>query len=160
MALEEEIILLLKQQHKTFCTAESCTGGEIAARLTKIAGCSAVFKGGAVTYCNEAKHNVLGVATQTLEKYTELSLQTVKEMAEGALKLYNTDFAASVSGVAGPDGGTIENPVGTVYVGFAQKNKSTITKKYNFNSINRLENINSTVNTVFEILKSKLLEAC
>ena len=151
----EILIDLLRQKHATFCTAESCTGGNISSVLTRIPGCSDVFKGAAVTYCNEAKMNILKVSPETLDKFTAVSLETVKEMAEGALKLFNTDFAASVSGCAGPGGGTDEIPVGTICFGFAAKGKETVVKKILYNG-SRLENIKSAtdevINTMIKII--------
>ncbi|MCQ2975426.1 MAG: competence/damage-inducible protein A [Bacteroidales bacterium] len=153
---KEEILLnLLREKNKTFCTAESCTGGNISATLTRIPGCSDVFKGGAVVYCNEAKHNILGVKNETLEKYTAVSEETVKEMAEGALKLYNCDYAASVSGCAGPGGGTKEIPVGTICFGLARKGKSTITKKC-FYYLDRQTNIDYSTNEVINMMLNEL----
>lgn len=154
----EILIDLLRNNHATFCTAESCTGGNISAVLTRIPGCSDVFKGAAVTYCNEAKQNVLGVSPLTLETYTAVSLETVKEMAEGALNLYNTDYAASVSGCAGPGGGTPDIPVGTICFGFAGKGKETIVQKLLFKG-SRLDNINQAtahvIDTMIDIISSK-----
>ena len=152
----EELVKLLKRKNLTLCAAESCTGGEIASHITKIAGCSAVFKGSAVTYCNAAKHNILGVKTSTLDNYTEYSHQTVSEMADGALKLFDSDFAISTSGIAGPDGGTEENPVGTVYFGLAQKNCKTITQKICFNSNNRAQNIEKATETALKMVLERI----
>ncbi len=145
----ELLIDLLRNHNATFCTAESCTGGNISSVLTRIPGCSDVFKGAAVTYCNEAKHNVLGVKTETLDTYTAVSLPTVKEMAEGAMKLYNTDYAASVSGCAGPGGGTDEIPVGTICFGFAAKGEDTMVEKILFTG-DRIENINAATEHVID----------
>lgn len=157
LSKEEILIEMLRKINATFCTAESCTGGNISAQLTRIPGCSDVFKGAAVTYCNEAKHNILGVKFQTLDTYTAVSIPTVIEMAEGAMKLFNTDFAASVSGCAGPGGGTDEIPVGTICFGFAAKDKETIAEKLHFNG-NRIENINAATNYVIDKMMSIIAE--
>ncbi|KLN97864.1 nicotinamide-nucleotide amidase [Moellerella wisconsensis] len=121
----EELSLQLGQQlrqlGKTVTSAESCTGGWIAKALTDIAGSSAYYERGFVTYSNEAKHQMIGVSSQTLENYGAVSQQVVLEMAEGALNQANADFAISVSGIAGPGGGTPDKPVGTVWFGFAHK---------------------------------------
>jgi PncC family amidohydrolase len=93
--------------------------------LTDVSGASAVFKGGFVTYTNEMKEKLLGVNPDTIDRYTEVSEQTVKEMAAGARRALGTDFAVATTGYAGPTGGTAENPVGTVYVGLASKDGST-----------------------------------
>ena len=151
MTSPEKLIELLRNKKATFCTAESCTGGNISSVLTRIPGSSDVFKGAAVTYCNEAKQNVLGVSSTTLETYTAVSVETVKEMAEGALKLFNTDFAASVSGCAGPGGGTDEIPVGTICFGFAAKGGKTISEKLHFDG-NRIENINAATAHVIDTM--------
>ena len=103
--------------------AESCTGGLIAARFTDYSGISAVFSGGAVTYCNEAKMKLLGVRKETIDEYTEVSWQTAEEMAKGAALLYGTDIAVSTTGIAGPTGGTEEKPVGLVYTGIYYKGR-------------------------------------
>ena len=99
--------------------AESCTGGGIAAALTDIAGSSAWFDRGFVTYSNRSKIEMLGVSTQTLERYGAVSRETVEEMARGALDRSGADLTVAVSGIAGPDGGTPERPVGTVWLAWA-----------------------------------------
>lgn len=102
--------------------AESCTGGWVAKALTDIAGSSAYFDRGFVTYSNAAKHDLLGVKESTLAEHGAVSDAVVREMALGALRAANADFAVSISGVAGPDGGTPEKPVGTVWFAFATRN--------------------------------------
>ncbi|RXK33127.1 hypothetical protein BBD39_08765 [Arsenophonus endosymbiont of Bemisia tabaci Asia II 3] len=114
----------LKKQGKTITCTESCTGGWIAKVMTDISGSSAYFQRGFVIYSHEAKHDMLGVSKNTLHKYGAVSEQVVIEMAERALASANADFAVSVSGIAGPDGGTDEKPVGTVWFGFASKSLS------------------------------------
>ena len=111
----------LQAQGKTVTTAESCTGGWIAKVLTDISGSSDYFQRGFVTYSNEAKHRMIGVADASLLQFGAVSQQVVEEMASGALKEAAADFAISVSGIAGPGGGSIGKPVGTVWFGFAQK---------------------------------------
>ncbi|MEQ4627110.1 MULTISPECIES: nicotinamide-nucleotide amidase [Providencia] len=112
---------LLKKQGKTITCAESCTGGWIAKVVTDIAGSSDYFHRGFVTYSNEAKHQMIGVTEDSLQKFGAVSEQVVTEMAQGALKVAGADFAVSVSGIAGPGGGSDEKPVGTVWFGFAKK---------------------------------------
>ncbi|AWS52788.1 MULTISPECIES: nicotinamide-nucleotide amidase [Providencia] len=119
--LSIQIGLKLKEQGKTVTTAESCTGGWVAKVLTDISGSSDYFQRGFVTYSNEAKHQMIGVKSESLQRYGAVSQQVVTEMAEGALQEASADFAVSVSGIAGPGGGSIEKPVGTVWFGFAQK---------------------------------------
>ena len=111
----------LKEQGKTITCAESCTGGWIAKVITDVAGSSAYFQRGFVTYSNEAKHDMLGVSKTSIDKYGAVSEQVVIEMAKRALAIANADFAVSVSGIAGPAGGTDLKPVGTVWFGFASK---------------------------------------
>lgn len=123
--IQQAVVQHLTERGMTVGCAESCTGGMIAQMLTDVSGASAVFKGGFVTYTNEMKMKLLGVQADTIDRYTEVSEQTVKEMAEGARLALGTDFAVSTTGYAGPGGGTAENPVGTVYVGIASKDDTT-----------------------------------
>lgn len=117
--LEFRIGNLLDEKHLTLATAESCTGGLVASRITDIAGSSAYFLGGIVSYSNEAKASLLSVSWDTLNTKGAVSKETVIEMAQGARKVFNADIAVSVSGIAGPGGGTPDKPVGTVWVGLA-----------------------------------------
>ena len=109
----------LKAAHKTVAFAESCTGGLIAKRITDVSGASEVFGFGFVTYANEAKMKLLGVSPETLEKHGAVSPETAREMALGAKRVSGADIAVSVTGIAGPTGGTPEKPVGLVYMGVA-----------------------------------------
>lgn len=104
---------------KTLATAESCTGGGIGAALTAIPGSSAVYKGGIISYCDEIKHKLLGVDLRVLEEYGAVSAQVAEAMAVGARSVLQTDVAVSVTGLAGPGGDAFDNPVGTVYIGYA-----------------------------------------
>ncbi len=108
---------------KTLASAESCTGGGIGASLTAVPGSSAVYKGGVISYCNEVKNLVLGVPAESLEQYGAVSSPVAEAMAEGARKLLRVDVAVSVTGLAGPDGDAYGNPVGTVFVGYADAQK-------------------------------------
>jgi nicotinamide-nucleotide amidase len=110
---------ILLQKGKTLATAESCTGGYIAHLLTSIPGSSQFYKGGAVTYSNELKIDMLGVPAATLERFGAVSKETVSEMALGILDKTGADYAMATSGIMGPDGGTPEKPVGLVWVGLA-----------------------------------------
>ena len=105
----------------TVSTAESLTAGMIASTIADIPGASAVLRGGAVTYCDEIKHRVLGVEQETLDRYTAVSYQTAREMATGSLELYRCDIAVSATGYAGPGGGTEHDPAGTFYIGWAYR---------------------------------------
>ena len=129
MQLSEKVGLALKARGATMTTAESCTGGWIAKAITDIAGSSAWFERGFVTYSNEAKSQMIGVREVTLEQYGAVSEQVVIEMAIGALRAARADFAISVSGIAGPDGGSAEKPVGTVWFGIATVAGQGITQR-------------------------------
>lgn len=117
-SLEAVVLSLLKEQKKTFATAESLTGGLIGARFASLSGASAVFRGGAITYCNEVKAAMLGVRQETLDTRSAVSREVAAEMARGARSATGADIAVSATGLAGPDGDGI-NPVGTVFVGLA-----------------------------------------
>ena len=129
MEIAEKILSEAKIKGVKISCAESCTGGLVGAVLTEIPGSSEIFNGSAVTYSNEAKIKILGVSVETLKNYGAVSEQCAKEMAEGSLKIYNSDFAVSITGIAGPDGGTKLKPVGTVCFGIASKiSTETFTK--------------------------------
>lgn len=119
-----KIVESLTEKGCTLATAESCTGGAIAAAITAIPGSSAMFKGGIVAYSNEVKTNVLGVNEETLAAHGAVSEETVLQMAQGARKLLKTDYAVATSGIAGPGGGTPEKPVGTVWMALAAGNRT------------------------------------
>ncbi len=129
--LEETLGKTLKEKHKTISTAESCTGGYIAHLLTSIAGSSAYFKGSAVTYANEIKENILGVSADDLENFGAVSKTVVEQMALGARRKFGTDYALATSGIAGPDGGSQEKPVGTTWIALAGP-EGVFAKKYHF----------------------------
>jgi nicotinamide-nucleotide amidase len=118
--LEEIVGKLLLDEGRTFALAESCTGGYLSHRITRLAGSSAYYVGGCVTYSNDAKERLLGVQKTTLERHGAVSRETALEMAEGARKRLGADIALSVTGVAGPAGGTDDVPVGTVWMGIAR----------------------------------------
>ena len=124
MSLSYDVIQALNG--KTVATAESCTGGRIGAALTSVPGSSKVYKGGVISYTNWVKQNVLNVDSDVLEKFGAVSAHVAQAMAEGARLLLNADIAVSVTGLAGPDGDDFGNPVGTVYIGYADKDKSYV----------------------------------
>lgn len=136
---ERAILNVMKAQGLKLSTAESCTGGYIAHLFTQHPGSSAVFEGGGVTYSNALKQAILGVKPETLELFGAVSEETVKEMALGAINRFDTDYAVAVSGIAGPDGGTPEKPVGTVWIAVANR-KQVKAKLFNFAS-QRMQNI-------------------
>ena len=115
-SMENALILKLRECGMTLATAESCTGGLIAKRVTDLAGCSDVFLGGCVTYANEAKEKLIGVKHETLEAFGAVSEQTAREMARGVRLALGADIGIATTGIAGPGGGTPEKPVGTVYI--------------------------------------------
>tara|TARA_B110000091_G_scaffold141820_1_gene151452 strand:+ start:68 stop:1360 length:1293 start_codon:yes stop_codon:yes gene_type:complete len=119
--LAEYVVELLINNNKKITMAESCTGGLIASLVTQVAGASSVFEAGFVTYSNKSKTQLLNVSTQTLANSGAVSEQTVLAMAQGALKITNADFAIAVSGIAGPDGGSEEKPVGTVCLSWGKR---------------------------------------
>ncbi len=126
--LEQVLGQLLLDRKKSLSTAESCTGGYVAHRITTIPGSSAYFKGGIVAYDNSIKQNQLGVSANTLETEGAVSEQTVIEMVKGALKVMGTDIAIAISGIAGPDGGTPEKPVGTIWMAVGDEGQIKTTK--------------------------------
>lgn len=147
---------LLIQKRKTISFAESCTGGKIASAITDIAGSSLYFKSSVVTYSNESKLKILGVKEETLKKFGAVSEETAKEMARGILNLSGSDYAFSVTGIAGPGGGSKDKPVGLVYVGFADNKKA---ESFKFNFVGTRKDIrDKTVNTVLDCLRKKLIE--
>ena len=121
--LAEQLGRLLKSKEKKIATAESCTGGWIAQIITEVSGSSGWFDRGFVTYSNAAKIQMLGVKPDTLDKYGAVSAQTATEMVNGALAYSDADCAIAVTGIAGPDGGTAQKPVGTVFIAWAYKNQ-------------------------------------
>ena len=120
-----ELVAGLQAAKRTLSTAESCTGGMIAKEITNVAGCSAVFFGGCVTYTNEIKTKLLGVDPQIFDTYTEVSEACAKAMAEGVRRNLGTDLGVSTTGYAGPTGGTPQDPVGTVYIAVATPERTT-----------------------------------
>lgn len=157
VTLEEHIISLLRKKQFTVTTAESCTGGLAAGRLLNVPGASAVFQEGYITYANESKEHILGVSHQTLETYGAVSPQTAKEMAEGAKKAAGSDVSIAITGIAGPDGGTEEKPIGLVYIG-CQVQEKTEVREYRFTG-NRQKNREYAVVSALTLLREMLLDA-
>ncbi|OCL89858.1 CinA family protein [Arcobacter porcinus] len=123
---------ILKKSKKTITCAESCTGGLVASLITKISGSSEIFNGSLVSYSNEIKHKELNVSYDTLNKFGAVSIETVSEMLDGVLDKFNADYAIAISGVAGPNGGTKNKPVGTVVIGISSKSSKKNIKIYKF----------------------------
>lgn len=146
----------LMEKNITVAVAESCTGGMVAKRFTDIEGISKVFMEGAVTYSNEAKIRRLGVKPETLEKYGAVSAETAAEMAEGMAKTAGVDLAVSTTGVAGPDGGTDEKPVGTVYLGMYYKGEVKTKELHNVGNRERIRD--KTSDSIFDWIRRTIEE--
>ena len=154
--IEEVIVQLLSERGQSLATAESCTGGTIANRITDVSGASRVFGHGWVTYANEAKHQHLGVPLELIETHGAVSEEVARAMAEGALKSSGADYALSVTGIAGPTGGTPEKPVGTVWIALASKNAETwAQKKFSPGSRDRFKLLTSQA--ALDMLRRRML---
>ncbi len=146
---------LLLERHLTIATAESCTGGSIAALLTSVAGSSDYVLGGVVSYANDVKHRILGVSEKDLDQFGAVSQPVVEQMAEGAAALLHADCAVATSGVAGPGGGTIEKPVGTVWIA-ATFHNNTVSHCYHFGE-ERRDNVRRACRSALRLLLDLLL---
>jgi nicotinamide-nucleotide amidase len=151
VSLEEVVGGELIRAGASLSTAESCTGGYIAHLITSVPGSSAYFTGSVVAYSNQVKTNTLDVKEKTLVDHGAVSEQTVTEMALGVKKRFKTDYAIAVSGVAGPDGGSEEKPVGTIWIAVAGP-KSMIVEKFNFGT-DRQRNIRVSALTALNKLR-------
>ena len=154
MKLEEEIGELLKAKNLSLSTAESCTGGGIAALITSVPGSSEYFNGGIVAYSNEIKQDLLHVSAETLARHGAVSRETVVEMVKGAMKTLKTDCAVATSGIAGPGGGTQEKPVGTIWIAAAYKNEIVTMKQEGEGG--RAGNVQCAIQNALSMLCSKL----
>jgi nicotinamide-nucleotide amidase len=154
--LEKALLNVMAEKGLKLSVAESCTGGYISHLFTQHAGSSKVFLGGAVTYANELKESLLGVKDETILKYGAVSEETVTEMVLGALHNFKSDYAIAVTGIAGPDGGTPDKPVGTVWIGVASAGK-TFVKKFTFSS-KRAQNIERSAISALSMLNTLLKE--
>ncbi|ARS36199.1 competence/damage-inducible protein A [Pontibacter actiniarum] len=152
--LEEAVGQLLKERGLTIATAESCTGGFLAHKLTSIGGSSAYYQGSIVAYHNEVKVRELGVKPETLQQHGAVSEATVREMARNVRQKFGTDIGVATSGIAGPDGGTAEKPVGTIWIAYADKDR-TVAKLLHFNK-DRLLNIEYTAMAVLNLVRQRL----
>lgn len=153
LAAAEDLLADFRQMKLKLASAESCTGGLVAGLLTSIAGSSDVFERGFVTYSNEAKEDLLGVPVSLLREFGAVSAQVACAMAEGALHHSRADVAVSVTGVAGPGGGSAEKPVGLVFIGIAGRQLETASRKLLFGAIGRQETRLATISQVLQILK-------
>lgn len=153
---EEVVVALLKEKNLTLSLAESCTGGAVAAKIVNVPGASDIFPLGFVTYSNEAKHQCLGVKNSTLEKHGAVSEKCAREMAAGAAEAAGTTASLSVTGIAGPGGGTPETPVGTVFMGCCVNGKIKV-KEYHFEG-SRAEIRKQSVKQGLKLLKKCILK--
>ena len=138
---------------KTLATAESCTGGGIGAAITAVSGSSGVYKGGIISYKNEVKRDLLGVSESDLENLGPVSGTVAEQMANGARKALQSDVAVSVTGLAGPGGDTFGNPVGTVYIGYADE-KEAFSRRFSFCG-NREDIRNQAIENALQIILEK-----
>jgi PncC family amidohydrolase len=153
--LEVEIGRLLSAHHLRLGLAESCTGGLVGHRITNVAGSSEYFMGGVISYSYEAKVAVLGVSWDTLRTFGAVSRETVLEMAHGAKKLFDAHIAVSISGIAGPGGGTADKPVGTTWVALVAENGEW-TRKFQFHG-GREQNKAASAEAALQMLLEYLL---
>lgn len=156
VTLEEAVVQLLKEQELTLTTVESCTGGLFTGRLVNVQGASEVLKQGFITYSNKAKRKLIGVKKLTLKEFGAVSSKTAKEMAKGAILTTGSDVAVSITGIAGPDGGTDEKPVGLVYIGVSVKGNMRV-EEYHFTG-NRMKIRESAVVAALTLLRTSILE--
>ncbi len=156
MSALSEMVKAIGSKGSSLALAESCTGGLISTLITDLPGSSNYFLGSAVTYSNSSKNRILGVSQDTISKYGAVSEQTAVEMAEGAAKVFGSDYAASVTGIAGPGGGSHIKPVGTVCIGLTDGNRS-ITFTEHFEGT-RSEVRTRAADTVFKLLTDFILE--
>ncbi|WP_295772935.1 competence/damage-inducible protein A [uncultured Mucilaginibacter sp.] len=152
--LEKALMNRLEQQGQTVSVAESCTGGYLSHLFTQHSGSSATFLGGAVSYSNELKQEILGVSAQTLAAYGAVSEQTATEMVQGALSKFKSDFAIAITGIAGPTGGTDDKPVGTVWIGVAGLGECVV-RKFQFGN-KRQQNIERAAISALGMLNTLL----
>ncbi len=157
--IEEAVVKMLKSRNLKVATAESCTGGLIAKRITDISGSSQIFECGIVSYANEIKHKVLGVSADDLEKYGAVSEPVAKQMAQGALRVSGADIAVSVTGIAGPESDSTNKPVGLIYIGLADKDNVWVKElrtSRNDRSYNRYVSASNAFNMIRLYLDNKL----
>lgn len=153
MSLCSEVLRRL--EGKTLCTAESLTGGGIGWQLTGVSGSSAVYKGGVISYCNEVKHNLLGVDAEILSRMGPVAAPVAEAMAEGARKLLKTDVAVSVTGLAGPGGDEYGNPQGRVFIGYSDSSV-TLSRMFTFDGDRQQVRL-STVREALNLILSQNL---
>jgi nicotinamide-nucleotide amidase len=155
-AIESEIGVLLTQRKQTLATAESCTGGRIASRLTAISGASTYFRGSVVSYATSLKKSLLGVSESSIEKHSVVSAEVAEEMALGAQRQLQADYTIATTGNAGPNKGESEEEIGTIFIAIASPNGVTV-EKFNF-GLHREKTLQKTVNKALELLRIEILK--
>jgi nicotinamide-nucleotide amidase len=153
--IEAFVVRLLARRGKTLALAESCTGGFVANQITNVPGASGIFPGGIIAYSNEAKRKFLGVREKTLARHGAVSEAVAREMAAGALKKFGANFAIAITGIAGPDGGTKNNPVGTVFIALAGEGGTVAERK--LNPFGREKFKQATANQALKMLRQRLI---
>jgi nicotinamide-nucleotide amidase len=147
--LEEQLGTILRALGWSLAVAESCTGGLLASRITDVPGASDYFRGGVIAYQNPVKEQLLGVCAETLTRHGPVSEQTALEMARGCRRLFAAELSASITGIAGPGGGTAENPVGTVYIAVSGPRRD-LSQRLHFDG-ERIENKAQSVDAALEL---------
>ncbi len=153
-SLEEQLGKDLAERKLTLSAAESCTGGLMSSRITDIPGSSEYFRGGVVAYQNDVKERILGVPHEVIAKHGVISEETVTAMAAGCRRLFASDIAVAITGLAGPGGGTAEKPVGLVYIGLAT-NAGVVAHRYQWNG-DRIQNKKKAVDTAITLILEAL----
>ena len=159
-SIENKVGKIIRAKKQTLATAESCTGGLLGHRLTNIAGSSSFFMGGVISYSNEVKESLLNVDSQTLDEYGAVSSEVAKHMATGVRILFKTDYGISITGIAGPDGGTVDKPVGLVYIGLATRQK-VMYKKYVWTGdrvSNKENSVEAALTAIYQLLTMNKLQ--
>lgn len=158
MKTEEKLVSILKGKKLKVATAESCTGGLIAKRITDVSGSSTVFECGIVSYSNRIKHEILGVSEETLKDFGAVSEETAREMVAGVMKISGADMAVAVTGIAGPESDDTKKPVGLVYIAFSNGKDITVRKYENkFTENIRESNRNKTADEALNLILEKCL---
>ncbi|MEG1648564.1 MAG: nicotinamide-nucleotide amidohydrolase family protein, partial [Rikenellaceae bacterium] len=158
VTVESTVAQMLVDGNATLSVAESCTGGRISSRFTLLSGASQYFKGGAVTYCNEAKENIIGVSADSLREFGAVSEKVAREMAEGVRAKFKSTYSIATTGIAGPTGATIDKPVGTVWIAVSSNTK-TIAKLNHFSALRDI-NIERASSEAISMLRELMLEEC
>jgi nicotinamide-nucleotide amidase len=154
--IENTVVRALTERNLTLATAESCTGGLVAHRITNVPGASKIFLGGIVAYSNGAKRQFLGIRPETLSRHGAVSAAVAREMAVGARKKFGADFAIAVTGIAGPSGGTTAKPVGTVFIALAGPVGTVAERRLNYFGRERFKEV--TAGQALAMLYSRLLQ--